>query len=90
MGLITFTYALFIGFDCRLTLIDNYRFGMLIYRGMNPFIFDFEQKKNSKKNIFDHPNIQIPIVCTLLYIFVLAMLFRTSFSDPGVVPRKLV
>ena len=60
LGLITLTYGLFIAFDCRLTLIDNYKFGILI-----------------------------PIICTVLYVFVLAMLFRTSFSDPGVVPRKL-
>jgi len=58
LGLITLTYGLFIAFDCRLTLIDNYKFGILI-----------------------------PIICTVLYVFVLAMLFRTSFSDPGVVPR---
>ena len=32
--------------------------------------------------------ILIPIICSLLYIFVLSMLFRTSFSDPGVIPRK--
>ena len=87
LGLITVTFALFIGFDCRLTLIDNYRFGMLIYGdGQICAIFDLKKINFS----FDHPIQQIPIICTLLYIFVLAMLFRTSFSDPGVVPRKLV
>lgn len=29
----------------------------------------------------------IPLVGVLLFIFVLATLFRTSFSDPGVIPR---
>ena len=39
------------------------------------------------KNIFQY-GILIPVICSLLYIFVLSMLFRTSFSDPGVIPRK--
>lgn len=29
----------------------------------------------------------IPVVGALLFVFVLATLFRTSFSDPGVIPR---
>ncbi len=29
----------------------------------------------------------IPLVGVLLFIFVMATLFRTSFSDPGVIPR---
>ena len=29
----------------------------------------------------------IPVVAALLVIFVLSTLFRTSFSDPGVIPR---
>lgn len=29
----------------------------------------------------------IPIIGALLFCFVLATLFRTSFSDPGVIPR---
>lgn len=29
----------------------------------------------------------IPIVGGLLFIFVMSALFRTSFSDPGVIPR---
>ena len=29
----------------------------------------------------------IPVVGGALFIFVMATLFRTSFSDPGVIPR---
>lgn len=29
----------------------------------------------------------IPAVGALLFVFVMAALFRTSFSDPGVIPR---
>lgn len=29
----------------------------------------------------------IPVIGGLLFIFVMSALFRTSFSDPGVIPR---
>ena len=29
----------------------------------------------------------IPVVGAILFIFVMSTLFRTSFSDPGVIPR---
>lgn len=29
----------------------------------------------------------VPVICMVLYSFVVSMLFRTSFSDPGVIPR---
>lgn len=29
----------------------------------------------------------IPVIGALLFIFVMSALFRTSFSDPGVIPR---
>lgn len=31
----------------------------------------------------------IPVFAVLLFLFVMAMLLRTSFSDPGVLPRAL-
>lgn len=31
----------------------------------------------------------IPVFAALLFVFVMAMLLRTSFSDPGVLPRAL-
>jgi len=34
-----------------------------------------------------HVTPAIPAVGGLLFIFVMATLFRTSFSDPGVIPR---
>lgn len=59
LSLITVTFVLFLAFDCRMTLIEEYQpYGLVI-----------------------------PMICSLLYIFVLSMLFRTSFSDPGVIPR---
>jgi len=58
LSLITVTFVLFLAFDCRMTLVEEYKYGILI-----------------------------PVICSLLYIFVLSMLFRTSFSDPGVIPR---
>lgn len=35
----------------------------------------------------EHVTPAIPVVGGLLFIFVMATLFRTSFSDPGVIPR---
>lgn len=29
----------------------------------------------------------IPVIGGLLFVFVMSALFRTSFSDPGVIPR---
>ena len=29
----------------------------------------------------------IPVIAGLLFIFVMASLFRTSLSDPGIIPR---
>lgn len=34
-----------------------------------------------------HVTAAIPVVGGALFIFVMATLFRTSFSDPGVIPR---
>ncbi|KTF80972.1 hypothetical protein cypCar_00007964 [Cyprinus carpio] len=36
-----------------------------------------------------HLSPAIPVFAVLLFIFVMAMLLRTSFSDPGVLPRAL-
>jgi palmitoyltransferase ZDHHC9/14/18 len=29
----------------------------------------------------------IPVVAALLFLFVMCTLFRTSFTDPGIIPR---
>lgn len=34
-----------------------------------------------------HVTPAIPVIGALLFIFVMSALFRTSFSDPGVIPR---
>ncbi|XP_028314953.1 palmitoyltransferase ZDHHC9 [Gouania willdenowi] len=36
-----------------------------------------------------HLSPAIPVFAIVLFLFVIAMLFRTSFSDPGVLPRAL-
>lgn len=36
-----------------------------------------------------HLSAAIPVFAVLLFVFVMAMLLRTSFSDPGVLPRAL-
>lgn len=36
-----------------------------------------------------HLSATIPVFAALLFLFVMAMLLRTSFSDPGVLPRAL-
>ncbi|KAL1262086.1 hypothetical protein QQF64_007351, partial [Cirrhinus molitorella] len=36
-----------------------------------------------------HLSPAIPVFAVLLFVFVMAMLLRTSFSDPGVLPRAL-
>ncbi|KAI3416133.1 Palmitoyltransferase zdhhc14 [Globodera pallida] len=35
----------------------------------------------------EHVSLAIPIVSGLLFLFVMATLFKTAFSDPGIVPR---
>lgn len=34
-----------------------------------------------------HVTPAIPVIGAVLFIFVMSALFRTSFSDPGVIPR---
>lgn len=36
-----------------------------------------------------HLSPAIPVFAVVLFLFVMAMLLRTSFSDPGVLPRAL-
>lgn len=36
-----------------------------------------------------HLSPAIPVFAIVLFLFVMAMLLRTSFSDPGVLPRAL-
>lgn len=36
-----------------------------------------------------HLSAAIPVFAVVLFVFVIAMLLRTSFSDPGVLPRAL-
>jgi len=58
---------------------------MLLYNQMeildNSFLF------SSCPYLALHVTSAIPVIGALLFIFVMSALFRTSFSDPGVIPR---
>ena len=70
-------------FRVRICFYTNHYIHKYIRCGSNNFTYFF----SSCPFLAVHITPAIPVIGALLFIFVMSALFRTSFSDPGVIPR---